>query len=437
MSFYKLGIKSDLVYILEKQDISEPTPIQKLSIPKILKGEDLIGEAQTGTGKTLAFLLPIFQGLDLDNPETQGLVIAPTRELAIQITSVARKLAEDMNVTILAAYGGQDVKAQLHKLGSKVQLIIGTPGRILDHIKRGSICFDELKYLVIDEADQLLHIGFKKDIEAIINNLPNERQTMCFSATMGNGVDSFSKKHLRHPNHVVAPKKQVTLDNIKQMIIETSNRKKLKDFIALLNKEKAKKAMIFCRTRVGTNVLYEGLKEAGFNVEELHGGLSQAKREAVMQLFREHKVRYLVATDVASRGLDVKGITHVFNYNLPDDPESYVHRIGRTGRAGHEGVAYTILTSKDDRRLEEIEKFIGKEIDRHVSNGSIVDRADFIVEMPADYKMKMDKRAEKKKEKKQRQKANSEKNTKKKNRAQSAYKKPYGKNTKSRKKKKR
>ncbi|WP_432666658.1 DEAD/DEAH box helicase [Wukongibacter baidiensis] len=364
MSFYKLGIKGDLVYALECQSITEPTPIQSLSIPLALAGEDLIAEAQTGTGKTFAFLLPIFQNVDLENPNIQGLVITPTRELAIQITEVARQLAEIKPMNILAAYGGQDVNAQLIKLKGDIQLVIGTPGRILDHLRRGTIDFSQLKTLVVDEADQMFHIGFKKEIDAILSQLPKNRQTLCFSATISHTVDKFSKKYLINPKYVQAPKKQVTLENIAQFVVETSNRKKFNDFIKILKENHPNKAIIFCRSRRGTHSLYEEMLATGFNVEAIHGGLTQSKREFVMTAFKNNEIKFLVATDVASRGLDVEGVTHVFNYNLPDEPENYVHRIGRTGRAGNSGVTYTIFTQKDSKRLEAIEAFISMKIDR-------------------------------------------------------------------------
>lgn len=364
MSFYKLGLKGDIVYALECQDISAPTPIQSLSIPIILKGEDLIAEAQTGTGKTLAFLLPIMQNIEEDNTHIQGLIITPTRELAIQIRDEAMKIANTKPVKILAAYGGQDVNAQMSKLKGQVQLVIGTPGRILDHVRRETIDFSELTTLVVDEADQMFHIGFKKDIDEIFKNTPEDKQTLCFSATISHTVDSFSNKYLKNPKVVKAPKKQITLEGIRQTIVETSNRRKFDDFVKIMKEEKPEKAIIFCRSRRGTHSMYEEMLEAGFDVEAIHGDLTQAKREHVMAAFKNNEVKFLVATDVAARGIDVEGVTHVFNYNLPDEAENYVHRIGRTGRAGKEGVAYTIFTEKDKKRLLAVEDFIDMKIDR-------------------------------------------------------------------------
>lgn len=364
MSFYKLGIKGDLVYSLELKNISIPTPIQSLSIPHILNGKDLVAEAQTGTGKTYAFLLPTFQKINVENPSIQGLVIAPTRELALQITDVARQLSEMKPLNILTAYGGQDVLAQLHKLKGDIQLVIGTPGRILDHLRRGSIDVSHLSTLVVDEADQMFNIGFMEQVDMIIEQLPSDRQTLCFSATISQNIDLFTDKYLVDPVFVKAPKKQITLDNITQLVVETSGRKKLDDFMTILKRDNPQNAIVFCRSRVGTDMLFEAMLAAGYKVEAIHGGLTQAKREDVMAKFRDNEINYLVATDVAARGLDIDGISHVFNYNLPDDTENYVHRIGRTGRAGNVGVAYTILTMKDEKRLADVEAFIGMKIDR-------------------------------------------------------------------------
>lgn len=364
MSFYKLGIKGDLVYSLELKNISTPTPIQALSIPHILNGRDLVAEAQTGTGKTYAFLLPMFQKMDIENTCIQGLVLAPTRELALQITDVAKQLSEMKPIHLLTAYGGQDVLAQLHKLKGDIQLVIGTPGRILDHLRRGSIDLSHVSTLVVDEADQMFNIGFMEQVDQIIELLPNNRQTLCFSATVSQNIELFTHKYLIDAVFVKAPKRQITLDNITQLVVETSGRKKLDDFMTILKRDNPQNAFVFCRSRVGTDTLYEAMLAAGYKVEAIHGGLTQAKREDVMAKFRNNEINYLVATDVAARGLDIEGISHVFNYNLPDDTENYVHRIGRTGRAGNVGVAYTILTLKDEKRLADVEEFIGMKIDR-------------------------------------------------------------------------
>lgn len=364
MSFYKLGIKSDLVYALECMGIENPTPIQKLAIGPFLKGSDLLCEAQTGTGKTLSFLLPLYQKIDSNVPCIQGLVITPTRELAIQIAHVAQQLSDHKPVNILAAYGGQDVNAQLHRLKTNIHLIIGTPGRILDHLRRGSFSLDHVSMLIVDEADQMFHIGFKKEVDAIIEALPLQRQNLCYSATLSHRVDTFAKDYLKNPLTLTAPKQKMTLTDITQVVYETSGRKKWALFLSLLKKEKPSKAIIFCRSRRGADSVWQDMTDAGFIALPLHGDLTQAAREKAVIHFRNDSVQFLIATDVAARGLDIQGVTHVFNYNLPDDPENYVHRIGRTGRAGKKGVAYTLLTQKDFQRLEAIELFIGEKLQR-------------------------------------------------------------------------
>lgn len=371
MSFYKLGIKSDLVYALDLEGVDQPTPIQKLAIPHALKGRDLLAEAQTGTGKTYAFLLPTIQMIDPEKSAVQGLVLAPTRELAIQITQVAKSLCEIRSLGVVAVYGGQDVQAQLSKLKGQTHIVIATPGRLLDHLRRGTLDLSSVNHLIIDEADQMLHIGFKVEVDAIIKMLPKWRHTMCFTATMSQKVLQFSKKHLNMPISVEAPKEQITLDEIEQYVLMTSGRKKYVDFESCLKLESPSQALIFCRSRRGTQSLYESMAESGYNVESLHGDLTQAKRENVMKRFKEGKIQYLVATDVASRGIDVSGLSHVFNYNLPDDPENYVHRIGRTGRAGETGRAITFLTEKDSKRFEAIEAFIQQKIAKyHIGQNS-------------------------------------------------------------------
>lgn len=362
MSFYKLGIKGDWVYFLQTKDIDQPTPIQQKVIPLALKKQDLLAEAQTGTGKTYAFLLPTLQKIDPSKPYIQALIVAPTRELAIQITEVAKELCEYTDIGIIAVYGGQDVNAQIFKLKSQIHLVIATPGRLLDHSRRGTLELTHIDRLIIDEADQMLHIGFLEEIKSIMKIIPKNRHTMCFTATMSKRVTKFAKDFLNDPIEIKIPKTEPSLDLITQLVIKTSGRKKFEDFKKCLSKEKPEQAMIFCRSRKGAQSLFEEMANAGFIVEALHGDLTQAKREFVMQAFKEKKVQYLVATDVASRGIDVLNLSHVFNYNLPDDPENYIHRIGRTGRAGLKGRAITILTEKDAKRLQVIEEFIGTTI---------------------------------------------------------------------------
>jgi ATP-dependent RNA helicase DeaD len=290
------------------------------------------------------------------------LVIAPTRELALQITEVAKMFYD---LSVLNIYGGQDFSAQMHALEGKVDVIIATPGRLLHHLSRGRLDLSEVSTLVIDEADHLFKGGFLEDVESILSYLPMSRQTLLFSATIDKTVKRFSKKYMKSSEHVVAPKEKVVLDHIAQYVILSSNRKKVDDLLFLFKRDCPTKAIIFCRSRIGVDTLYQTLFEAGLSVAKLHGGLSQTVRENVMKGFREGEFLTLVTTDVASRGLDISMVSHVINYNLPDFPEDYVHRIGRTGRAGATGIAYTILTGKDDIRLEKIEAFIDMKIPRY------------------------------------------------------------------------
>lgn len=355
--FLSLGISNELVEKLQKIGVAIPTPIQKRAIPLVINGKDIIAQAQTGTGKTFAFVLPIIENLDPNKTNVQALIVTPTRELALQITDEVNKLIADLEgIHVLAVYGGQDVAKQLHKLKKNIQIVVGTPGRLLDHIRRSSIELKDVSSLILDEADQMLHIGFLHEVEEIINETPKSRQTLLFSATIPSEIRKLAKKHMREPEYIQVEKTQGPAITVKQIAFHTIDRAKQASLIHLLETYRPYLAVIFCRTKRRVSKLYEVLKGNGFSVDELHGDLSQAKREQVMKRFREAKIQILVATDVAARGLDVEGVTHVFNYDIPQDPESYVHRIGRTGRAGMTGLAITFYSSADRQTLEMIEK---------------------------------------------------------------------------------
>ena len=357
-NFTNLGINIDLQETLKKHGIIEPTPIQAQVIPALLEGRDLVGQAQTGTGKTLAFLLPMMENIDVDKPFIQGLIITPTRELAIQITEEAKKLTPAKAVNILAAYGGQDVERQIKKLRGNIHIVIGTPGRLLDHLRRQTVDFRQLRMLVLDEGDQMLHMGFLQEVEDIINQTSKGRQTMLFSATMPKKVNSIASQYLNKPLHIRIQSSNITLDEIEQVAIETTDRGKQEALVDAINKYKPFMAIVFCRTKRRASALNNALQSMGYLSDELHGDLSQAKRERVMKDFKALKLQLLVATDVAARGIDIEGITHVFNYDLPQDTDSYIHRIGRTGRAGERGVAITFLTPRDYQVFNVIEKEI-------------------------------------------------------------------------------
>ncbi len=366
-NFQQLGIDEQRVRKLKEQGITEPTPVQQESIPLLLQGKDVIARAKTGTGKTLAFMLPILQHIDPKRAYPQALIIAPTRELALQITEEAKKLTagEPDGIKILAVYGGQDVEKQLRKLEGGRQLIIGTPGRLLDHLRRGTLELGGVKQLVLDEADQMLHMGFLDEVEALIHALPYRRQTMLFSATMPAGVKQLAGNYMNQPvDIVIKGASPIPLEQIQQVVVECTDRSKQDALRAMIEEHNPFLAIIFCRTKRRATTLNEALLAHGYQSDELHGDLSQAKREAVMKRFREAKLQLLVATDVAARGLDVEGVTHVFNYDMPHDVESYIHRIGRTGRAGGSGMAITFAAGKDLNDLQRIEEGISQRLKR-------------------------------------------------------------------------
>lgn len=365
--FIKLGISSNLNQVMRSFGILDPTPIQEKAIPLLLEGKDIIAQAKTGTGKTFAFILPILEKVNLENPHIQALIISPTRELAIQITTELKKLTEKLNeIHVLAVYGGQDVEQQMRKLKGAIHIVVATPGRLLDHMRRSTIELSNVSMLVLDEADQMLHMGFLPEIEDIIGALSTNRQTMLFSATMPKQIRSIANNYMINPIDIHVKSPRITVDDIKQLVIETTDRAKQNTLCYLVDQYRPFLAIIFCRTKRRASKLNDALKERGYLSEELHGDLSQAKREKVMKLFREAKIQLLVATDVAARGIDVEGVTHVFNYDIPEDVESYIHRIGRTGRAGGTGLALTLVAPKDRSYLNMIEKGIHLKLEKKI-----------------------------------------------------------------------
>lgn len=359
MNFNQLGINENMINVLKKLGITEPTPIQEQSIPLIKEGKDVIAEAQTGTGKTLAFLLPIFENISIDMPHTQVLIVSPTRELALQITEEATKLAVAKNINVLAAYGGKDLNSQFKKLKGTVHVVIATPGRLLDHIKRETIDLSHLKTFVLDEADEMLFMGFKNEVEAIISMTPKKRQTLCFSATMNSAVKKLAYRYMKDPVVVTVQKKEVTLKAIKQFVVETTDRHKQAALFSILEEDNPFMAIIFCRTKRRADVLELAMKGEGYNCKKLHSDIPQPKRERIMKSFRNTEIQYLIATDVAARGIDVTGVTHIYNYDIPETVESYIHRIGRTGRAGEEGYTCAFIDPKNQQLLNDIETTIG------------------------------------------------------------------------------
>jgi ATP-dependent RNA helicase DeaD len=354
--FHDLPLASPLLNALDRAGYETPTPIQAAFIPKALTGVDVIGQAQTGTGKTAAFLLPILNAIREDEPGPQAIVLAPTRELAVQIAGEAEKLAHGMTIRPVAIYGGQGYGAQLQALREGAQLVIGTPGRILDHMGRGTLGLEHVRFAVLDEADRMLDIGFRPDIEKILRRAPRGRQTFLLSATLSPPVRRLAERYMRHPVALVdlSPKK-LTVDSIRQFYISVAQDRKFDLLLKVIEREQPRQCIIFCQTKRGADRLYTRLHKAHQRVAPIHGDLPQAKRERIMAGFRHGKYAFLVATDVVARGIDVTNISHIINYDLPEDPESYIHRIGRTGRMGADGVAIAFATPDEGRKLTTIE----------------------------------------------------------------------------------
>lgn len=364
MNFRELGISEDIINVLKINGISNPTPVQANSISLIKEGKDIIADAQTGTGKTLAFLLPIFENISPSINEVQALIITPTRELAIQITEEALKLKEAKDINILAAYGGKDIGSQLKKLKKSIHLIIATPGRLLDHIERKTINLSKLKTLVFDEADQLLLMGFKNEMESSIKNTSKKRQTLCFSATISSEVKRLAYRYMTDPLTISIKKQDVTLDNIEQFVVETTDRRKQDALCTVLDQDNPYMAIIFCRTKRRSDELEVALYKRGYDCKKIHSDIVQSKRERIMKSFRNGDFQYLIATDVAARGLDITGVSHIYNYDIPESVEGYIHRIGRTGRAGEKGYTCLFIDPKDTGTLQEIERTINFKIPR-------------------------------------------------------------------------
>ncbi|AOR23360.1 DEAD/DEAH box helicase [Clostridium taeniosporum] len=364
MDFKNLGINENIINVLNKNGIKTPTPIQEESIPKILDGKDIIGEAKTGTGKTFAFLLPIFQNILPNSKDIQVLILSPTRELAIQITDECKKFNVNNDINILSVYGGKDIGNQLKKLKNNIHIIIATPGRLLDHINRKTINLSKLKTIVIDEADQMLLMGFKNDIEKIMKFTSKKHQMLCFSATIDSQVKKLAYRYMVDPLFIDVKSPTISIDKIKQEVIETTDRWKQNALCAALKEDNPFMAIIFCRTKRRADTLEIALHQKGFNCQKIHSDVPQAKRERIMKSFRKADIQYLIATDVAARGIDISSVSHIYNYDVPETPESYIHRIGRTGRAGEDGYTCMFIAPKDSYHLNEIEEKLGFKIPR-------------------------------------------------------------------------
>src|SRR5438477_2675876 len=362
-SFSDLGLTPQLLAALESVGYEAPTPIQARTIPALLAGKDVIGQAQTGTGKTAAFALPILQTIDLKRAAVQALVLTPTRELAIQVAEAIHTYGKALGpLRVLPVYGGQGMQNQIKHLRHGVHVVVGTPGRIMDHLRRETLALDALRICVLDEGDEMLRMGFIDDVETILREMPDQRQMALFSATMPPAIRKIAERHLRDPETIAIETQTVTVAAVDQRYLNVTERQKLDALTRVLEVEAPEAALVFVRTKNSAAQLTERLQARGYAAEAMHGDMTQQAREAVIRRLRDGQVEIVIATDVAARGLDVERISHVINHDVPFDAESYVHRIGRTGRAGRGGTAILFITPRETRLLKSIERFTGHRI---------------------------------------------------------------------------
>ena len=355
-AFRELGLSPQIQQALDELGFEDPTPIQDQAIPELLAGHDVIGQAQTGTGKTAAFGLPLLQYVDPAVDEVQAIVLTPTRELCIQVTQALRSYAEHLDVEIVAVFGGAPIKSQQSQLRSGAHVVVATVGRMMDLMSRRSLVLTAARYVVLDEADEMLDLGFIEDVEKILRMCPSGRQTALFSATMPPPIKRLAESYMYDPTTIRITPKTLTVDAIAQAYVEVGAKEKAARLVELLRTEEPEQAIIFCRTKIGASRLEKTLKDKGLDVKALHGDMSQGSRDGVMIAFKDHRVRLLVATDIAARGLDIEHVTHVINYDVPASSEVYVHRIGRTGRVGRTGRAITLVTPAQREEIGRIER---------------------------------------------------------------------------------
>jgi ATP-dependent RNA helicase DeaD len=355
MNFEDLPISGEIIRSLRELGFQEMFPIQTAAIGPLLEGRDVIGQAKTGTGKTAAFGIPMVQRINRSEDSVQGLVLAPTRELALQIASDLNQLGKYLSVRTLAIYGGQPIYGQMEALQETVHIVVGTPGRLIDHLSRGTIVFDHVKTVVLDEADRMLDMGFRDDIEFILARTPNDRQTAMFSATMPNEIQDMASRHMYSPEKILVSKDEIAVEQIEQLYRLVNPERKFQALCDTIAEGSVQRALIFCSTKYGADQLGRRLRQIRRDVAVIHGDLTQPQREQALEHFRRGRVRFLVATDVASRGLDIDGISHVINYDVPNDPLNYFHRIGRTGRAGASGIAVTLVSRREMTTLQRIQ----------------------------------------------------------------------------------
>lgn len=365
MKYIESGIDKRILKGLSEMGFVEMTPIQELTIPVLTEGKDVIGQAQTGTGKTAAFAIPMIEMIDADEHAVQGIILCPTRELAIQATDEIKKMAKHVkHVNAVAIYGGQDIERQIKALKKNVNIVIGTPGRVMDHMRRKTLKLNSIKMLVLDEADEMLNMGFREDIETICQSINAERQTALFSATMPKEILEITNQYQRDAVHLKVAQEELTIPLIKQYHYVVDRNEKDLSLCRLIDYMAPKRALIFANTKRKVDQLTLMLKGKGYAAEALHGDLSQNQRDRVMNLFRTGKLELLLATDVAARGIDVDDVDMVFNYDMPQDMEYYVHRIGRTGRAGRKGKAISIVTSREKYKIGSLEEYCNADIEK-------------------------------------------------------------------------
>jgi ATP-dependent RNA helicase DeaD len=365
IKFNDLNIDDKVLQAIDAMGFEEPSQIQAEAIPVVLQGVDVIGQAQTGTGKTLAYGAPVISMIDKGS-KLSALVLTPTRELAIQVNDELTTIAKFKKIKIMPIYGGQPIERQIKALKRGVEIVVGTPGRILDHIKRHTIDLSNIKFLILDEADEMLNMGFIDDIESIIKNLSKDRQTMLFSATMPDQIKRLATRYMKkETKHIKIVRNTLTVEKIKQYYYEVKAKDRFETLCRILDVDEPSSAIIFCKTKRGVDQLVEAMQARGYNVEGMHGDMNQNQRLNTLRKFKENNLEFLVATDVAARGIDVEDVSHVINYELPQDMESYVHRIGRTGRANKEGIAYSLVTPREYILLKQIEKFTKSKIKRN------------------------------------------------------------------------
>lgn len=358
MKFEELEINEKILKAIEDMGFEEASPIQAQSIPCVLDGRDIVGQAQTGTGKTAAYAIPMLEKIDPKSKKVQAIVLCPTRELAIQVAEEIRKLSKYMTaIKVLPIYGGQEIVKQIKSLKTGVQVVVGTPGRVMDHMRRKTVKFDDVSMVILDEADEMLNMGFKEDMETILMQTPEDRQTVMFSATMPKAIMEIAKTFQKDAEIIKVVRKELTVTNIEQSYFEVRPKYKNEILCRLIDIYNPKLSVVFCNTKRQVDDLISELKGRGYFADGIHGDMKQAQRDRVMNDFRKGKTEILIATDVAARGIDVDDVDIVFNYDLPQDEEYYVHRIGRTGRAGRNGMAFSFISGKEVYKLKDIERY--------------------------------------------------------------------------------